>query len=42
MVRQDIVMFKDDNEMHSAAIERLNNYYTELDKMSWDYIILEI
>ena len=33
MARQDIVMFKDDNELRSAAIERLNNYYTELDKI---------
>ena len=30
MARQDIVMFKDDNEMRSSAIQRLHEYYTEL------------
>ena len=31
MARQDVVMFKDNMELQCLAIERLNNYYKELE-----------
>ena len=31
MARQDVVMFKDNMELRCSAIERLNDYYKELE-----------